>query len=259
MTAIANGRVAAPEVLASTRLLRESIGLIRAAYPTVLYAWLAIFAVSALIQFGAVRVGLSTTPQVSGGYIGYMLAVIAFSGAAHALTLRLLSEGRVGWLRFDRPLLECAGLLMLGQFILSANTLLAIGLTPAGNPKGVTLVQASIGLGNLVLLYVMAKLVLWPLARLDGRLEVSAAQAWGRMRRTVRSLVGAWLLAAIPLMGPTFVGYFAFHVNPAHPHPAYVVLATGLGVVQGLVNQGVVIAIYRQRLGGGRSVAEVFD
>jgi hypothetical protein len=205
MTAIANERQAAepPEMLSPVRLLREAIGLIRRASPTIAYLWLGIAAIMVFAQFGASLVSLKTaSPQFSSGYLGYRFAIIVVSGVANGLLLRLLFEGRATKLRFDRPLFECAGLLMLGQFAVSAISLSIMGgVDPAKDPTGAALRSVGAWVSVLVLYYFLAKLALWPLARLEGR-DVSLEQAWRLMRRTVRSLVGASALAAIPIMGP---------------------------------------------------------
>jgi hypothetical protein len=262
MTAITNGRQAAetPEALSPVRLLREAMLLIRGASPAILYLWVGVATIMVLAQFSTSLISLKTaSPQFSSGYLGYRFAVIVFSGVANGLLLRLLFEGRAARLRFDRLLFECAGLLMLGQFAVSTIVLSIMGsVDPAEDPTGAGLRMVGVGVAVLVLYYFLAKLALWPLARLEGR-DLSLGQAWRLMRRTVRSLVGAWTLAAIPIMGPMYAGYAIFHVDPFNPTPAYTVFATVLSSTFGLVTQGVLVAIYRRRVGETRDVAAVFD
>jgi hypothetical protein len=49
------------------------------------------------------------------------------------------------------------------------------------------------------------------------------------------------------------------HVDPLNPTPAYIVFTTVLSSTFGLVTQGVLVAIYRRRVGATHDVAAVFD
>jgi hypothetical protein len=215
---------------------------------------------------GALRGGLggseitSTSVKTNLGYV-YQAFQVVFQGCTSALALRLLSDPGANWLRFDRPLLECVGLLVFAQSLSTGLGLLGAQMAAAGGARSMSGWLWSIG-GNIVLLllsYAWAKLMLFPVARLEGRDDISLHDAWRMMRRTVRSYVGAWVIVGIPFLGPLYAAYAALHVNPKDPAPAYVVLSTVVTAAMGLVNSALIMAVYRKRVKEGRDVAEVFD
>jgi hypothetical protein len=247
-----------PEVLSPAMLLSEALSLIRQHLPLTVYFWLGYSTLLAAAQMAGRALGVSMTPTtLSSGFVAYELATGVLSAVAGALILRLFLEGRERWLRFDRRFLECVAILVLGTLASVAITVLTFAR--AGDAASVAAQRLGGSLVNLALLYVMAKLALWPVGRLVG-VAMTPARAWGLMRRTVRSLVLLYLMLGIVLAIPWFIGLAIFGLQSLqNPPPAFLVAASYVGGALTLVGQGVIVAIYRRRVGESRDFADVFD
>lgn len=204
MGADGNGREIGPrERIGMIAVLKGAVARLRAAGWRAVVVWLAIGGAAYAVQMGFTALGVRpAAPQATGWYPAYALVSAAVSGAGVAWALRLLVQGRVAWLTFDRRFVECAGLLAaltLAFLAMSAvYTGFAMAMGPASMAAGLAGLAAAIG--YIVAAYVSLKLTLWPVGRLTGRTEVTAVRSWRLMRKATRGLILGYLVLLIPLI-----------------------------------------------------------
>lgn len=191
------------ERIGTITVLKGAVARLRAAGWRAAVIWLAIGGAAYATQVGFTALGVRPAePQANGGYTAYALVSAAVSGAGVAWALRLLVQGRAAWLTFDRRFVECAGLLgaltLAFLAISGAYTAFAGAVAPDSGAAGMA--GLGVGVAYLLAAYVSLKLTLWPVGRLTGRIEVTAARSWRLMRKATRGLILAYLLLLIPLI-----------------------------------------------------------
>lgn len=185
-------------------LVAGAIRRVRHAGRPLLLLWLAIAAVDWAITSGARSAGFDATGAgLSVGGVAGEIASLLVNGLGAAIGLRILLEGPARWAQLDRPLLECAGLLAAMSAVFVLVTWAYAGPSPQTAPGEAPMAAVAVSAGLLVALYMLVKLILWPIARLMRRPEVNAWRSWRLMRKATRGYVLAHGLLLIPLM----VGY----------------------------------------------------
>lgn len=247
-----------PQFLNPVELIREGVGKAVDAGSAFWAIW-AIYGVAvAGIQIGAKAAGLSilanpTSPQT----IAYQLLLVLAASLAQTLGLRLVLGQREAWLRLDRAALAAGGLLFLAQATISATAaIMASSMTGGRFSFASYLVGLVAYLGGV---YVAGKLALWPLEILAGRRDAGPGRAWRLMRGTLRSLVLASVLLAIPLGAVSLLGTVVVRIGPQNQPWPFVLVTTAAAVVAAAIGQGVIVAIYEKRGGLPETVGEIFD
>jgi len=248
-----------PAFLNPVTLVGEAIRAIISRLPESIYIWLASSLGLAVADFAAQGRELQVKSLDMSALDPAWAVAALFGGGVSAIFMRLLLAGRDGWLSLDWRLLQCAGLLALGQLLPAAAADLAAGGrgVPIDPHAQLYLLCGRLAAG-LAAWYVSAKLLLWPVDRLAGRTDLTPEQSWRLMRRTLRSLVLAWLLIGIPdLLAEGSMK--ALRLDPESLPPVLHIANICLGAATGLILDAVIVAIYRRRVGGERISAERGD
>ncbi|WP_156696807.1 hypothetical protein [Phenylobacterium sp. CCH12-B4] len=240
--------------------LRGAGARVRAAGWRVLVVWLGLAVGGQVVRQGFDLAGVdAAAAQATPGYLAYALAASAISGLGAAWAMRLMSEP-ARWLRFDRSLLEGAGItagMVLCLMVLGALNVLAV--QSIAEPGLMAVVGLSVALLALVLVWVGIRLTLWPMARVAGRTDITPAISWRLMRRATRGMLLGYAVLLIPLivlLVPLMVEAATAGVAPSRESLLASEAASSLFTV---LAYGLVATVYTLRVEKPAKVADVFD
>jgi len=243
-------------------VLKGAVARLRAAGWRAAVVWLAIGGAAYAVQIGFAALGVRpAAPQATGWYPAYALVSAMVGGAGVAWALRLLVQGRAAWLTFDRRFVECAGLLAALTLAFLAISAVYTGFATAMGPASAAAGVAGLGVGiaYIAAAYVSLKLTLWPVGRLTGRTEVTAARSWRLMRKATRGLILGYLVLLIPLI--VVAGAAMAPIVAAGGEArglTLVVLQFGTAAFS-LAAYAMTATIYTLRVENPATVADVFD
>jgi hypothetical protein len=202
MTAMAGEGLAPTARIGGITLVKGAVARMRQGGWRTLGLWLGVAGVGWVIQAGAQAAGLqANVPALSLASVANMLLTAASAGLGAALTLRLFVQGRAGWLKVDRGLLECAGLTAGMTLIFSVIPAVYAIATQGWIDPGLMFGAATVvGLIYLVGAYAALKLTLWPICRLTGRTDVTVGRAWRLMRKAARGLILGYAIFIVPFL-----------------------------------------------------------
>jgi hypothetical protein len=173
----------------------------------------ALWAVSTALAWGTMALqaaggSLLKHATLSPSWLGFEAFSLLSAGILSALGYRLfLSRGR-DWLRFDRAFWVGAGLLALASAGVTALGLVNLAVHPvrpagAGALRGAGFGSLSSLAGQLFLYWVYARLLLWPLSRLDPTTEGCVPSITPRRSFALMAgYVGPYLIAMILISLP---------------------------------------------------------
>jgi hypothetical protein len=191
---------APPAAVPAETLLAEGFRAVRARWPWALVLWAAGAGWSFAPRLMRAARGVTHVTWSPADFAQVLLSAVVGAILA-ALALRLfLGPGR-GWWRPDRGFWIGAGLLAAASLGNWAVGLLGLVGAPAGG-----LVQAELRLGavflpQVLLAWVYARLMLWPIGALAAAdPAMTAGRSWGLMGGQVVSFVGAAILVSLPLI-----------------------------------------------------------
>jgi hypothetical protein len=248
MTEILATTEPAPPELRGSALADSAIALVRGSVSKLWPLWLlaSVMGGAALVLGHATEVlGKHSHSSIWPQRLGYDLFVALGPVIPWGMATRaFLTDG--SWWRVDRPLLECLGLVAGSQLF----TLLIGGLSEVirggiGPPLSLFLIFGSLAI-MIALIWIWARLSLWPTGRLLGDRDMTARRSW----RLMRGAVGPFILAAILVCAlPAIVGtvlYAPYRHNGALWH---VVAAAPFQGLANLLSAGLSATLYRLRTG----------
>jgi hypothetical protein len=246
----------------SLALVAAGIRVMAARWPQAAALW----AVGTALGWGTLALqaaggGVLKHASLSPSWLGFEAFNLLSAGILSALGYRLfLSRGR-DWLRFDKAFWIGAGLLALASAGVAALGLVDLAVHPlrpvgAGALRGTGLGSLSRFAGQLLLYWVYARLLLWPLSRLDPTTEGGVPSITPRRSFALMAgYVGPYLIAMILISLPG--GLFTIAYFIAAPRgvsiPDHVQSATWMLVAISpgfsLLGHAMAVVVYRARRG----------
>jgi hypothetical protein len=248
----ASGGAAAADPSAVS-LIATAYAALRARWPQALGLWAVgiawTFAARAILwaAHGALR-----HPSLSLPFFANTLAGATVSAALATLTYRLVLDPGRGWWRPDRGFAACVGLLVLAT--VAASGLISLSLSPVSVRNVPLLAQHFVlTLGVEVVLYwLYARLLLWPMGALMGNTAMGPARSWALMRGQVMRYLLAAILVNLPLvlLGASYaaVKLLTHRALTQGPDPMTAVVTPILGPAVQLLQHAVAAAVYRARV-----------
>jgi hypothetical protein len=259
--ATAHGLIGPGERIGTIMQVKGAVARLRRGGWPLLGLWLGTVAWGQAMQYAARATGIELLqPQITPGYIVYLLVVTAIGAVIGALVLRVTITGRSGWWRMDGRLFAAAGLSgLVSGGIMAINVVYGWALVRASSDGEVWLLFTALaGYGVIILL--AAKLTLWPAGVLMGRADVTPARSWRLMKRATRGLVLSYFIFALPITVLTsFVTGLALMEDGLDLRsPAFLVAMQALGAGVSVCGAALTATIYDLRVAAPSSVAEVF-
>lgn len=236
--------------LSAPKLLGAGVRLIRRKWRALAGLALALAAATVAVRLAARAVGAATAgADLTLESLAYEALVAAATGLVSGLMLRvLLAEGRAR-LAADRGLLGYAGL-SAAAGLLSA---LVAGVVTGADPSAGLVEALRVPLGALtllVLVFVFARLILWPIGVLMGEPALTPGRSWVLMGGAVWAYVLALVLAFLALL-PIYVVLMVPMAGDADTAPVVFVVVEHLATAAWVaVCAGVAAALWRARVEG---------
>lgn len=241
-------------------LMRGVVSGLRSGGLPLLVLWLTISAGALGIQ---VAIEQFTPPGVTVTWAVLAFAGILFAAVGGAAALRLMLGAGVEGLRPDRGFLECAGLLAVAGLLFAAPAWLNALLFPPGAPSPEPWIRVLVVVTAGPLIgFALLQVAVWPVARLVGRQDVTAAKAWERMRGAVLGYVVACLAVAVPFfaisVASVAIGLQTTGIQPLQT-PVYRMAGPWIATAWAFYGLALAATVYRVRIEPQRNMAEVFD
>lgn len=241
-----------PNALGPTALIAAAFRVLRARWPQALGLWVAgtawAFAARGIRQAAGEAL---RHPSFSLTFFANMLAGAVVAAVLTALTLRLvLAPGR-GWRRPDRGFAVCVGLLTLATVVASGLISLSLSPVPIHNFARLTQHLVLTFAMEVVLYWIYARLLLWPIGAAMGDAAVTPGRSWSLMRGHVGRYVIAVILISLPLVALVTIYPIAairMRLLPAHD---LVAVTTVMNAIVGpgvqLLQHAIAAVVYRAR------------
>jgi hypothetical protein len=120
----------------------------------------------------------------------------------------------------------------------------------------ITIVVAGLALYPM-LIYLLSKLLLWPVGVLTGRGAVTPGRSWTLMRGALRAWILANLITILPLVAAAIP--VSILAPQATTSSTLIVVSAILGATWSLLGQAMAAVIFAHRVDAGERLAAMFD
>jgi hypothetical protein len=168
-------------------------------------------------------------PGLSPAWLGFEVLNIVPNALLGTLALRLFLGGRA-WRAPDRGFWTCAGLLIAAALAPVVVSQLAMAPAVFGGPAPMIFLPLLVFGGTVVLWWLYARLLLWPIGALAGNPDMTARRSWDRMNGYVTGFAVAVIAINLPMTLATF-GYSFTHRAAILGRPEQLPLVLGIATV----------------------------
>jgi hypothetical protein len=186
-------------------------------------------------------------PGLSPTNLAVMVCGALAASVVAALTLRLFLETGPRWWRPDRGFAVAVGLLTLASLGFSALTLLTMGRLEVGPSGNLPLREGLLFTEFMVVGWIYARLLLWPIGALAGDQAMTPGRSWARMKGYVASYIGVVVVLGLPGAILPAIGVVLRLTNATELRDQMQVLVGVLGPIAALLEHAVAANLYRSR------------